>query len=883
MTDGMRRLAAALADRYRVERQLGAGGMATVYLAHDLRHDRQVAVKVLREELAAVIGAERFLAEIRTTANLQHPHILPLFDSGQVDGTVFYVMPYVEGESLGDRLDRETQLPVEEAVRIAKEVAHALDYAHRRGVIHRDIKPDNILLQDGSALVADFGIALAASKTGGARMTETGMSLGTPHYMSPEQAMGERTLDARTDLYALGAVCYEMLLGEPPFSGPTAQAIVAKVMTEKPSGIIARRDRVPPHVEDAVLTALEKLPADRFATAAEFAAALDGGGPARHAATRATAAARAPSRAARWAPWGVAAVAVVGAAWSWLSRPAAPGVTRAIVSLGDSVAINLNSAGLALAPDGRSLVFQGVSGEGRLWIKRWRDLTAQPVAGTIGASAAAFSPDGTQLVFTAQGRVLRVPVDGGPAVVLADSAASMEYAPTWLSDGTILYVNELLFGLRRVPAAGGPVEDALVDSTLYGFGIVNMVPLPRARGALFTACQSACVTSSLRVFDLATRTQKELVAGGLAGVYLPTGHLLYLRRDGVGLVVPFDLAKLEVTGPGVPVLDSVSAFGVGTMAVSANGTLAYLRSDGEAGGAEVVRVTRAGDVSVLDSTWPASAVSLAVSADGRRVAVSLGAGEGNGSIWVRPTGRGQPARISFGGLDRRPAWSPDGRMVAFVRDTMNGGNVYGRLADGSGEDRLLAKLDRPIQEVVWAPDGQWLVVRTDNGASGNGDLVRVRVADGTAMPLTDTPATEVQPTLSRDGRWLAYVVVTSGQPQVFVSPFPEVRGSRWQVTTGGGTMPTWSADGRELYYIDAVNRLVAVPVETRGSFRAGTPAPLFSAASMVLVDRWHQPYTPLPDGSGFLFIRQRGTSAQGVNHVVVVEHWLDDLRRRLAQ
>ena len=882
MTAVPERLAAALADRYRVERQLGAGGMATVFLAHDLRHDRQVAVKVLREELAAVIGAERFLAEIRTTANLQHPHILPLFDSGTVDGTVFYVMPYVEGESLGDRLNRETQLPVEEAVRIAKEVAHALDYAHRRGVIHRDIKPDNILLQDGSALVADFGIALAASKTGGARMTETGMSLGTPHYMSPEQAMGERTLDARTDIYALGAVCYEMLLGEPPFSGPTAQAIVAKVMTEKPSGIIARRDRVPPHVEDAVLTALEKLPADRFATAAEFAAALDGGSPARRATTRATAAARVPTRTARWVPWGVAAVAVAGAAWSWLSRPAAPEPSHFLLSVGDSVTLNTNAPGLALAPDGRSLVFGGSGGDGRLWIKRWRDLTAQPVAGTTGASAAAFSPDGTQLVFTAQGRVLRVPVDGGPTVVLADSSASTEYVPAWLGDGTILYVNELLFGLRRVPAAGGPVEDALVDSTLYGFGIVNMTALPGARGALFTACQSACVTSSLRVFDLAARTQKELVPGGLSGMYLPTGHLLYLRGDGVGLVAPFDLARLEVTGPGVPVLDSVSAR-VGSMAISASGTLAYLRSDGEAGGAEVVRVTRTGAVSVLDSTWPASAVSLAVSADGRRLAVSLGAGAGNASIWVRPTGRGQPARISFGGLDRRPAWSPDGRMVAFVRDTLNGGDVYGRLADGSGEDRLLARLDRPIQEVVWTPDGQWLVVRTDNGVAGNGDLVRVRVADGTAMPLTDTPATEVQPALSRDGRWLAYVVVTSGQPQVFVSPFPEVRGSRWQVTTAGGTMPTWSADGRELYYVDAVDRLVAVPVETRGTFRAGTPAPLFSAASMVLVDRWHQPYTPLPDGSGFLFLRQRGASAQGVNQVVVVEHWLDDLRRRLAR
>jgi len=268
------KLASALADRYRIERELGAGGMATVYLAQDLRHDRKVALKVLRPELAAIIGAARFLQEIKTTANLQHPHILSLHDSGELDGTVFYVMPFVDGESLRDRLDREKQLPVADAVRIASEAADALEYAHKHGVIHRDIKPENILLHGGHALVADFGIALAASKNAGARMTETGMSLGTPTYMSPEQAMGERNVDARTDVYALGCVLYEMLTGEPPFTGPTAQAIVAKVLTDEPRPVSELRRSVPPHLDAAIRTALEKLPADRFATMAEFAAAM---------------------------------------------------------------------------------------------------------------------------------------------------------------------------------------------------------------------------------------------------------------------------------------------------------------------------------------------------------------------------------------------------------------------------------------------------------------------------------------------------------------------------------------------------------------------------------------------------------------------------------
>ncbi len=271
-------LAAALADRYRVGRELGHGGMATVYLAEDLKHGRKVAIKILRPEVAAAIGAERFVREIRTSAALQHPHILGLIDSGEVGGTAYYVMPLVEGESLRDRLRREKQLPIADAVRIASEVASALDYAHRRGIIHRDIKPENILLQEGQALVADFGIALGVTSSGDTRMTEAGVSVGTPHYMSPEQAMGEREITARSDVYALGCVTYEMLLGEPPFTGPTTQAIVAKVLTERPGSVVARRNTVPLAIEKAIHTALQKLPADRFASTIAFSAALASAG-----------------------------------------------------------------------------------------------------------------------------------------------------------------------------------------------------------------------------------------------------------------------------------------------------------------------------------------------------------------------------------------------------------------------------------------------------------------------------------------------------------------------------------------------------------------------------------------------------------------------------
>ena len=288
VVDQLASLRAALADRYALERELGRGGMATVYLARDLKHGRAVAIKVLNPEIAAALGPERFLREIEVAARLTHPHILPVHDSGEAAGFLFYVMPYIEGESLRDRLEREGPLPLEDALRITREVASALSYAHSHDVVHRDIKPENILLSGGEAVVADFGIARALTQAGGTRLTETGIHVGTPAYMSPEQASGGGPIDGRSDVYSLACVLYEMLVGEPPYTGPSAQVVIAKRFTDPVPSVRRLRETIPPAIDAAVTKALGKAPADRFVTAAQFAEALtpSGAGPARLRLTR---------------------------------------------------------------------------------------------------------------------------------------------------------------------------------------------------------------------------------------------------------------------------------------------------------------------------------------------------------------------------------------------------------------------------------------------------------------------------------------------------------------------------------------------------------------------------------------------------------------------
>jgi serine/threonine-protein kinase len=870
-------LQTALADRYRLERELGAGGMAHVYLAHDLKHDRKVALKVLRHELAAVIGAERFLAEIKLTANLQHPHILPLHDSGEADGTVFYVMPYVEGESLRDRLTREKQLPVDDAIRIAREIAGALDYAHRRNVIHRDIKPENILLHDGQALVADFGIALAAAKTSATRMTETGMSLGTPTYMSPEQAMGERSLDARSDVYALGVVLYEMLTGEPPFTGPTAQAIVARVMTDAPRPMRVQRHTISPNVEAAVSRALEKLPADRFASAAEFSAALADAG------FGDAASAVAEPRAERQTAWrmyalgALAAVLAVGAAWGWLRRQPAPRLMRYQIVLPSTVAAAQSSGGdtPAISPDGRRFVYTG--DDERLLLRDESSLSFTPLAGTENAWSPAFSFDGSAIAFIVgfPGDLKVAPLSGGsPVTLVRDSAWASGIS--WSDDGWVYFPAQHGIDLMRVRGTGGTPElVARADTSKDELYYMWPCAVDGGRSLVFTIWRRRG-TPDIAAMDLATK-RVHVLTGGVRAYPTTTGHLVVLQGTGTLVGVPFDARHLAIDGQPKALMDGlrVQQGGRSFLVVSRNGTLLYDASNLTM---DVVRVTRDGVATLVDPTWTGEFSDITLSPDGTRLAVGM-SNSGRDEIWVKTLDKGPFTRVgASGSRNARAAWLADGRTISFTSDVNATYDLYQASADGAGGMRRIFAFSRSVDEAAWSRDGKWLVLRAGSGSARRLYSFHLGV-DSAPKPILSSESEQFSPSLSPDGHWLAYASDGSGKDEVYVVPFPNTDGPKVQVSPSGGNEPLWAASGRELFYRNASGDLIAVAVDPGAQFHATSQHALFSAKDYV-TDVRSRDYAASLDGRSFYFLRPKAPQS---NTMVIVLNWFEELKAKLAK
>ena len=392
---------------------------------------------------------------------------------------------------------------------------------------------------------------------------------------------------------------------------------------------------------------------------------------------------------------------------------------------------------------------------------------------------------------------------------------------------------------------------------------------------------------SIHVLDLRTGQHRLLVDDASRAWYLPNGYLLFVRRDGTALAAPFDLDKLEITGEAVPVLENVltSGGGLAALAYSETGRLAYIRIKGSAQGqATVSRITPQGTVSAIDTAWYGGFNSLALSPDGRRAAIGSGLTTGGLGIWVKQLDQGPFTRLTFGGNDRRPAWSPDGRTVAFIRDTLGTSIAMARDANGASPERPLPRTDRQVQEVVWSPDGQWLLYRTDDTSPGAGDIVGIRLTgDTSAVPLASGPFTELHPALSPDSRWLAYTSNESGSNEVYVRPFPGTSGGRWQISIQGGTLPRWAPDGRRLYFVDPRANLIAAEVTTTPGFEVRDLKTILNNSNL-LNDLYHQGYEVLPQGKGVMTLTVRASgSTRDAPRLVMVENWFTDLKARIGK
>ncbi len=903
--DPVTRLNAALEGRYRIESELGEGGMATVYLADDIKHERKVALKVLKPELAAVVGAERFLAEIKTTANLTHPHILPLHDSGEADGFLYYVMPYIEGETLRERIDRDRQLPVDEALGIATAIANALHTAHEQGVVHRDIKPGNILMSRGEPLVADFGIALAVSAGGGGRLTETGLSLGTPYYMSPEQATGDQTVGPASDTFALACVLYEMLVGDPPYPGSTAQAVLGKIIQGLPVSATAIRQSVPANVDAAIRKALEKLPADRFPSAQDFVRALgDPGFRYGEIAVTGAGVAAGPWNRLALAGWGAAAVLTLALGWSLFGES---GPVRHTLRYAIPLPKEGESEGLYfhyhLSPDGQYFAVSGVIAQaGGIFVRALNSFEWRYLSGTKTGDFF-WSRDSRSLAFSDNQKLRRVDVGGGAVQDIADIDLEdfLGQSGTWSRDGVIVFEERGTTPRSRgdrlfsVPASGGePLALTTVEP-----GVSHRYPAFLPDGQHFLYTSEGGSNPGIYVASLDDPVGLMLLPDPSSAVFAPgvydrgVGHLIFVR-DGRLMAQPFDPSALEFRGEAFVLAERAlwGDSGAAAVSVSDNGILTYLGGRNRETDSRLVWFDRSGSALASEgSTGPPSPVSL--SPDERMAAVVRGGTDGD--VWLRDLERGLEAPFTFDSavtIGGNVVWSPDGSRIAFSSAASESVGLYiaDVTASGTGEPIFANGNTKILTD--WSRDGYLLYteihpetwadlwyLRMDGSATGGGEPVPFR---------TDQFATSFGQ-ISPDGQWIAYVSNETGSFEVWVQPFPSGAG-RWRISaaesnTGDSAQPRWSRDGSELFYVKSAGSkgtMMVARVRTPpdpGSSPVVDPQPLFDVRANSFAPFWGTSFYDVSgDGERFL-INQVETATEPVINVVV--NWEEEVRQRV--
>lgn len=872
-----------LADRYHVLREIGSGGMARVYLADDLRHGRRVALKVLNPELGVLLGVERFLSEIKVTAALQHPNLLPLFDSGEAGGLLFYVMPYIEGGSLRERLQRERQLPIDDAVRTAVSIANALHYAHRQGVVHRDLKPENILMHDGQPVLADFGIALAVSRAGGERFTQTGHSLGTPQYCSPEQAAGDLAIDGRSDIFALAVILYEMLAGETPHYAGTLQAVIARVLAEPARDVRSIRPLCPDHVALAIDCALQKIPADRFSSAAEFADALLGRDQGR---MRSTLSSQYPvpvitpkvSRTRNVVMYASLAIAVGSlslAAVAWSSAGDTENHRSAVrfaLDIEDDELANTGAVGVpfAISPDGSQIVYSSAREDGtsQLRLRPANSTIARDIPGTNDARHPTFSPDGRSVAFVGDHSIKRVDLGSGTPTTLTTLKDTV-YGLAWSTSGVV--AGRPRSGLLLVPVDSGPVRElTVVDSASGERSHRWPVMLNDGKTVLFTVWRGQRSSATIAALTLDDGQIRRLDVKASAALGMIDHHLVVVDSLARILAIPFDLAASRATS--APLLgeqSSLSIPGAPKAALSHNGTLVLFQEGAQP--AELVFVDTTGRMRRLFAQERERFRDPRFSPDGRQLAVTV-TGDSAADVMLVDVASGSRERLSTQlGNKQRPEWTRDGRSVLFQISGSRGSEIWQRPSDKSRPAELVLPSANDAAEAIPVPNGRGLVYRTDSESRFG---LHLWWLDTIARVRPMAIASGQQPSVAPSGRWLAYTSREEGSFEVFLARLP-VEGAplRCQVSDGGGTQPAWSADGRTLYYRHGAELVQARLVEA-----TGCPSVLRRTVFTLpmLADEYHRQFDVAPDGTGFVMLREyrheSGTS--------IVLNWIFDLQER---
>jgi len=929
---------------YEVLSAIGAGGMGEVYRARDTRLDRIVAIKVLPPHLANKPELrERFEREARTIASLNHPHICTLYDIGQQDGVDFLVMEYLQGETLEQRLVKG-RLTLGKVLQYAIEIADALDKAHRKGITHRDLKPGNIMLlnaypQDkpreqllreieesrtdptidatrqftlflrdsGYSKLLDFGLAklkqdaapaapvltLSQLPTMKSAVTHEGTILGTLQYMAPEQVEGKvYEVDARTDIFAFGAVVYEMATGEKAFEGDTPASVMAKILETDPPSMASLQPMTPPALDHVVKTCLAKNPEQRWQTARDLELELkwiaEGGSQISSVVPVPAKGIRALGRSGLFVGVGaLLLVAVIASLATWNLKPAPPSTPKPVSRLTITLPPGQQLAGLndgpavALSPDGTHLAYVARQGGiQQIYLRALDSLEAKPILGTDGAANPFFSPDGQWLGFFAAGKLKKVSVSGGAALTLGD--ALFPRGASWGSQGMIAFAPTFNGVLQQVSDAGGTPQPL---TRLEKGDVAQRWPefLPGGEAVLFAAGTTVIDFTNAQVaVQVRAGERRNLVQGGTHPRYAPSGHLVF-AQGGSLMAVPFDPQRLTATGGAVPVVEGVlqsTISGAAQYSFSATGSLVYVSGVVQSAQSRPVWVSRNGAEQPLSAPVHAY-LKPRLSPDGRRIAVEI-----EGQVWLYDLSRETLTRFTFEGLNAGPVWTPDGKRIAFGSNREGPFKIFWQLADGSGELEQLTSSEYYQFPISSSPDGQLLTFMEVTPTTGI-DIWVLRMKDPSAgpgqvrkaQPFLRTRFNESAAHFSPDGRWLAYMSDESGRWEIYVQPYPGP-GGKWQISTEGGMEPAWNPNGRELFYRSG-DKMMAVEIATQPGFTTGKPRMLFEGRyelSPVQLDN----YDVSHDGQRFLMLKpDEQTSSSAPTQINVVQNWFEELKQKV--